>query len=1251
MSLVKRILVQKKVNFDVEAQAIGHDLKQTLHVNTLEKVSIINVYDMEGVNANKLAEIKALILSEPNVDNVTETTFKLPENSRAFRIELLPGQYDQRADSAAQCIEIVTLENRPEIVTSRIIVLEGIISDAEFERIKTYLINPVESREVPLTRPETVKMKTQEPQPVKTVENFIEMSFEEIVVFKSTMGFAMTVADVAFIQNYFRETEHRNPTITELRVIDTYWSDHCRHTTFLTEIESVEFEEGAFAPVLNKAYKAYLEARKVVYEDRKRDITLMDLATINMKTLRKVGGLEDLDVSDEINACSIEVDVKIDDKKEPWLLMFKNETHNHPTEIEPFGGAATCLGGAIRDPLSGRSYVYHSMRVTGAADPTVPFEATLEGKLPQKIITQKAAAGFSAYGNQIGLATGMVSEVYDDGFLAKRMEVGAVVGAVPKANVVREKPVEGDIILLVGGRTGRDGIGGATGSSKEHDEESLLTCGAEVQKGNPPVERKIQRLFRNPKLSRLIKRCNDFGAGGVSVAIGELADSLRINLDAVKKKYDGLDGTELAISESQERMAVVVSPENVETFIIYCDHENLEVSEVAKVTDDGRLVMTWSGQEVLNLSRAFLDTNGVKGKTSVIVSAPSDETFFNANRADLSHKTVELKNKWIETVKDLNNCSQKGLVERFDNTIGAGTVLMPFGGRTYNTPIQTMVAKFPVLSGETDTVSMMAHGYDPRIGKWSPFHGGIYSVVDSIAKLVASGGAYEKVRLSLQEYFEKLGNDPVKWGKPFSALLGASYAQSQMGTAAIGGKDSMSGTFKDINVPPTLISFAVNTAEGCEIISPELKSGGNAIGYFYAERDATEIVDFSNLKKAYSEIHKAILEGQIISAYAVGKGGIALALTKMAFGNEIGFTLETDLDLFEEAYGSIVFEIKEGTVLSGLSFAKIIGKTTETPTITVNEVALELDRLMAEWERPLEAIFPKIHEDQGNCETITCLERSIYVPKAQFSKPRVLVPAFPGTNCEWDTQRAFEKAGAVADPFLFRNLTPEATMASIDELVEKINKSQMLAIPGGFSAGDEPEGSGKFIASVFRNPKVAEALMKLLNERDGLVIGICNGFQALVKLGLLPYGEIRTLDENAPTLTFNKIGRHVARMAHVRVSSVKSPWFANVEAGDVFETAFSHGEGRFYADEKTLETLKQNGQIATQYVDSKHQATYDGNFNINGSVMAIEGITSADGRILGKMGHVERVGKHLYKNIYGQSDLKIFEAGVNYFKL
>ena len=1251
MSLVKRILVQKKMGFDVEAHEILHDLKQTLHISTLEKVSVINVYDMEGVNENKLDEIKALILSEPNVDYVTETEIQLPQNSRAFRIELLPGQYDQRADSAAQCIEIVTLENRPEIVTSRIIVLEGAITDEAFETIKTYLINPVESREVPLEMPETVKMVTQKPEKVKSVENFIQMSPAEIVTFKSEMGFAMTAEDVAFIQKYFKETEHRNPTITELRVIDTYWSDHCRHTTFSTEIEAVEFEESQFTPILNKAYQGYLEARKVVYADRHRDLTLMDLATINMKTLRKEGGLEDLDVSDEINACSIEVDVKIDGKKEPWLLMFKNETHNHPTEIEPFGGAATCLGGAIRDPLSGRSYVYHSMRVTGAADPTVPFEATLEGKLPQKIITQKAAAGFSAYGNQIGLATGHVSEVYDDGFLAKRMEVGAVVGAAPKENIVREKPVEGDAILLVGGRTGRDGIGGATGSSKEHDEESLLTCGAEVQKGNPPVERKIQRLFRNPKLSKLIKKCNDFGAGGVSVAIGELADSLQINLDAVKKKYEGLDGTELAISESQERMAVVISPENVELFKTFCDHENLEVSEVAKVTDDGRLIMTWNGQEVLNLSRAFLDTNGVKGRTAVKVSAPSTETFFNQDKQNANSETIDLKTKWLETVKDLNNCSQKGLVERFDNTIGAGTVLMPFGGKTYNTPTQTMVAKFPVLTGETDTVSMMAYGYDPQIGKWSPFHGGLYSVVDSVAKLVATGGAYEKVRLSLQEYFEKLGNDPVKWGKPFSALLGASYAQTQLGTAAIGGKDSMSGTFKDINVPPTLISFAVNTAEGSEIISPEFKASGNAIGYFYAERDDSEIIDFENLKKAYSEIHRAIVEGQIISAYAVGKGGIALALTKMAFGNEIGFTLETEFDLFEAAYGSLVFEIKSGTDLNTLSFAKIIGKTSDAPKISVNKEELALETLVNSWKEPLEGIFPQIHEAHGTCETITCLDRSIYVPKTQFAKPRVLVPAFPGTNCEWDTQRAFEKAGAVAEPFLFRNLTPEATMASIDELVEKINKSQILAIPGGFSAGDEPEGSGKFIASVFRNPRVAEALMKLLNERDGLVIGICNGFQALVKLGLLPYGEIQTLDENSPTLTFNKIGRHVARIAHVRVSSVKSPWFANVEAGEVFETAFSHGEGRFYADEKTLESLKQNGQIATQYVDSKHQATYDGQFNINGSVMAIEGITSKNGRILGKMGHVERVGKHLYKNIYGASDMKIFEAGVNYFKL
>lgn len=1247
--MVKRILVEKKEGFNVEAKAMLRDLKQTLHLEGLKGVRIVNAYDLEGVNLQKLDEIKALILSEPNVDSVKEGELAIPKATRAFRIELLPGQYDQRADSAAQCIEIVTLEKRPEILSSRIILLEGHLSDDAFEMVKAYLINPVESREVSMSIPETASMQWQIPDAVETVSEFIHMSETELESYRERMGFAMTSADLAYVRQYFSETEKRNPTITELKVIDTYWSDHCRHTTFSTEINAVEFADGKYSAPIKSAYEDYLAQRRFVYADRERDVTLMDLATINMKTLRKQGGLEDLDISDEINACSIEVDITVDGEKEPWLLMFKNETHNHPTEIEPFGGAATCLGGAIRDPLSGRSYVYHSMRVTGAADPTVPFEETLEGKLPQKIITQKAAAGFSAYGNQIGLATGLVSEVYDEGFLAKRMEVGAVVGAAPRENIVREKPVEGDIILLVGGRTGRDGIGGATGSSKEHDEESLLACGAEVQKGNPPEERKIQRLFRNPQLSKLIKKCNDFGAGGVSVAIGELADSLIIDLDAVKKKYEGLDGTELAISESQERMAVVISPEDRAGFMAHCASENLEVTEVARVTDDGRLIMKWNGTEILNLSRAFLDTNGVKGNIGIRISEPKAVSYFDDNAFKKESETQE--NLWHQMLSDLNICSQKGLVERFDNTIGAGTVLMPFGGVTYATPIQTMVAKFPVLKGETDTVSMMSYGYDPQIGKWSPFHGGLYAVVDSIAKIVASGGDYKKARLSLQEYFEKLGKDPEKWGKPFSALLGAGYAQTQFGTAAIGGKDSMSGTFKDINVPPTLISFAVATAEGTEIISPELKEGGNLLGLFYAGRNEAEVVNFDALKDGYDKIHTLIKSGEIISAYAVGKGGAAAALSKMAFGNNIGLKLSTEIDLFEAAYGSIVFEYKGNEKdLEGQGF-KSIGRTHEAGTVEVNGCKLSLESLKSTWSKPLDSIFPRVHEGNDVCETITNMSKSTLKPRVKVANPRVLVPAFPGTNCEIDTIRAFEKAGAIAEPFVFRNLTPEATMASIEELVEKLNRSQILAIPGGFSAGDEPEGSGKFIASVFRNPKVAEALMRLIEERDGLVIGICNGFQALVKLGLLPYGEIRTLDEHSPTLTFNSIGRHVARMARVRVASTKSPWLSNVEAGDVFETAFSHGEGRFYAEPAVLESLKANGQIATQYVDLSDKATYEGNYNINGSVLAVEGITSKDGRILGKMGHVERVGKHLYKNIYGESDLKIFEAGVNYFKL
>jgi len=1249
--MVKRIMVSKKLGFDVEAREMCKDIVETLHIQSLQSVKFIHCYDMDEMSPENMILVTKSVLSEPNADDIIPS-LQLDADETAFRIALLPGQFDQRADSAAQCIALVTLEEQPVVEASKIVVLKGKLSEKEIEAIKHYMINPVESHEVTLEVPKKVGLPTEEPSPVAVVSGFVDYNEAKLRTYRQEMGFAMTYEDLKFVQTYFKEEAARDPYITELKVIDTYWSDHCRHTTFLTEITEVAIEHSDFTAPIETAYETYLKTRETLGISQRKPLTLMDLATINTKALRFKGGLEDLDISDEINACSIEVDVEIDGEKEPWLLMFKNETHNHPTEIEPFGGAATCLGGAIRDPLSGRSYVYQSMRVTGAADPRKPFEETLEGKLPQKIITQRAAAGFSSYGNQIGLATGHVAEVYDDDFVAKRMEVGAVIGAAPKENVVREQPIPGDIILLVGGRTGRDGIGGATGSSKEHDEESLMSCGAEVQKGNAPVERKIQRLFRIPELSKMIKRCNDFGAGGVSVAIGELADSLEINLDAVTKKYDGLDGTEIAISESQERMAVVISPENLEAFKRHCHNENLEAHVVASVTDTGRLVMTWRSQEVLNLSRAFLDTNGVEGQTQIKVLTPNKISFFKQYENQHEH----LERLWLETLADLNTCSQKGLVERFDNTIGTGTVVLPFGGKTQETPAQTMVAKISTLKGETDTVSMMSYGYDPKIGKWSPFHGGFYAVVDSIAKLVATGADYKKIRLSLQEYFEKLGSDPEKWGKPFSALLGASYAQTAFETAAIGGKDSMSGTFKDINVPPTLISFAVATGRADDIITPELKAPKHALYYLQVKRDKAEMPNLEKLTAAYGFIFEQARKGHICAAHTVGTGGLAAALSKMSFGNEIGMRIEdcAKEHLFEPAYGSIVLELSDEAVKifeAHDDFIKI-GETTEDKVIKLRELSLPIEKAHQAWTSPLNHIFPQVH-DVDNTMEMPCFNYKTAVRKTasvKIAKPRVFIPAFPGTNCEWDTQLAFEKSGAKVNPFLFKNLTQQDVLASIDEMVKLIDASQMIAFPGGFSAGDEPEGSGKFIASIFRNPKVAASVMRLLNERDGLILGICNGFQALIKLGLLPYGEIRTLDEDSPTLTFNSIGRHVAKLAPIRVASNLSPWLYDVEVGEVVQNAFSHGEGRFYANDTWLETLADKGQIATQYVDLNGRPTADGRFNLNGSVAAIEGITSADGRIFGKMGHAERIGKHLYKNVYGKTDLKIFEAGVKYFK-
>lgn len=1238
--MVERVLVEKKPGFDVEARSLTKDLVQTLGLDENIKIRIINCYDLEGVDHEDFNRIVKTVLSEPNVDRIHGVLTH--DGYEAFRVAYLPGQYDQRADSAAQCIEIVTLKERPEVLSSKIYLVEG-ASLAELDQIKKYLINPVESHEVPLEVPESLDMHLHQPSEVPCVEGFIQMDKPTLTNFLNEMGMAMSIDDLVFVQTYFNE-EKRNPTMTELKVIDTYWSDHCRHTTFMTELTEIKFEEGKFKPAMEKAFDHYVSLRDYVYPLKERSVSLMDLATINMKSLRRSGGLEDLDVSDEINACSVKVDVNVDGKQEPWLLMFKNETHNHPTEIEPYGGAATCLGGAIRDPLSGRSYVYQSMRVTGSADPRIPISETMEGKLPQKVITQKAAVGFSGYGNQIGLATGLVSEVYDPGYVAKRMEVGAVIGATPAHHVVRQKPEPGDVILLVGGATGRDGIGGATGSSKSHDEESLLTCGAEVQKGNAPEERKIQRLFRNDAVTKLIKKCNDFGAGGVSVAIGELSDSLEIDLDMIVKKYEGLDGTELAISESQERMAVVVKASDADKMIELCHAENLEAKKVARVTDSGRLIMHYRGQEVLNLSRAFLDTNGVKGRMAVEVKAPGEKTFFETQE----------KRPLDELVQDLNICSQRGLVERFDNTIGAGTVLMPFGGVSESTPVQTMVAKFPVLHGETDTVSMMSYGFNPEIGKWSPFHGGYYAVVESVAKLVATGADYKKIRLSLQEYFEKLGNDPAKWGKPFAALLGASHAQSQFGIAAIGGKDSMSGSFKDIGVPPTLISFAVSTESAKHIISPEFKRPGSKVCLWKAGRTEDELLDFDALLHGYREIYNAITNGEILAAYAVGKGGSLASIAKMAFGNAMGVSIDykNASILYEEMIGSLILEIPEkiDSKLEQLGELLVLGRTNKSGKIEFDGTSSDVHHLVEKWESPLASVFPPLHTGGGVAKKFEYKVRNSHKPSLSFAKPRVIVPVFPGTNCEYDTAAAFEKAGASVETLVFRNRTQNDLRESLEVLKNRIDAAQILALPGGFSAGDEPDGSGKFIASILRNPQVAESVMRLIKERDGLILGICNGFQALVKLGLLPYGEIRDLDLDAPTLTFNKIGRHVAKMGNVRVASVKSPWFSGVNVGDVYKTAFSHGEGRFYASAELVDQLAKKGQIATQYVDPDGNPTYDGRYNLNDSVEAIEGITSEDGRILGKMGHIERMGQHLYKNIHGNTKFDILSSGVGYYK-
>ncbi|MEA1960932.1 MAG: phosphoribosylformylglycinamidine synthase [Bacillota bacterium] len=1253
-------MVEKKPGFDVEAQHLYHDLKENLGIFNLERVRIINRYDISGISDEAYEEAKSTIFSEPNVDFVYDETLEIEPGVKHFVMEYLPGQYDQRADSAAQCIQILTQGEPPTILSAKLILLYGELSEADFQAIKGYCINSVDSREASLQKPSSLEMELVTPEDVATLDGFIQMEEAELTSYRDTMGLVMSFEDLKFCQAYFRDKEKRNPTLTEIKVIDTYWSDHCRHTTFSTSIDRVSIEPKGLGLPVKKAYETYLKDRSFVYGSEERDVCLMDIAVLGMKKLKKEGKLQDLDLSDEINACSIVVEADINGKKEDWLVMFKNETHNHPTEIEPFGGAATCLGGAIRDPLSGRVYVYQAMRVTGSGDPRVSLSETWPGKLPQRKITTSAAAGYSSYGNQIGLATGQVAEVYDEDFIAKRMEVGAVIGAAPKANVVREAPATGDVVILLGGKTGRDGCGGATGSSVEHTEESIFTCGAEVQKGNAPTERKIQRLFRNPQASRLIKRCNDFGAGGVSVAIGELTDGLVINLDAVPKKYEGLDGTELSISESQERMAVVVAKENAAPFMELAESENLEAVEVAEVSADRRLKMFWRGTAIVDIAREFLDTNGVKQHTEVSVQEPAaEDNYFINKTTDISSN---IEKAWLNNLQDLNVCSQRGLVECFDSSIGAGTVLMPFGGKYQATPAIGMAAKLPVESGDTITGTLMAYGYNAQMAKWSPFHGALYAVIEAVSKIVAMGGNYQTIRLTLQEYFEKLGNDRSKWGKPFAALLGAYYAQMELGIPAIGGKDSMSGTFMDLSVPPTLVAFAVDTADVRRVISPEFKRTDSQVVYIPIERDACEMPDFALLRETYQTITQLIHAGKILAAYPVRGGGIAEAISKMSFGNRIGFSLadqaltssEINTLLFSSEYGSLVVEMPPDVDvekdLASLPY-RILGNTQKEETIKIGGMTLRLKDAQEAWENPLEKVFPtKTAEIQQMAPLALSYNiRGQARSKISVAKPRVFIPVFPGTNCEYDTKKRFELAGAKADVCIIKNLTPAAIEESIKEMAAKIRKSQIIMLPGGFSSGDEPDGSGKFIATVFRNPRIRDEVMDLLKNRDGLMLGICNGFQALIKLGLVPYGEIRKIDESAPTLTYNRIGRHMSMMVNTRISSAMSPWFTNVEVGDVHHIAISHGEGRFVASEADMKKMMEGGQIAAQYVDNAEKPSYDIRFNPNGSDYAVEAITSPDGRILGKMGHSERIGKNLYINIPDEKDQRLFEAGVNYF--
>lgn len=1257
MSKVRRVYVEKKGPYAVKSNELKHEISNYLGITSVSKVRVLVRYDMQGLSKETYKKALNTVFSEPPLDNLYEEGFPYDKvNDKVISVEYLPGQFDQRADSAEQCVKLLNENEEPIIRSAITYVIEGRPTDEDVESIKAFLINPVDSRETTLSKPRTLETSFDEPKDVIIFKGFKDMEEDKLKKLYDSLGLAMTFKDFLHIQNYFKNDEDRDPSVTEIRVLDTYWSDHCRHTTFNTELTDIEFQDGYYKTPIFKTYERYIQDREVIFKGREdKFVCLMDLALMAMRKLKKEGKLEDQEESDEINACSIVVPVEIDKEDgkgvvtEEWLVNFKNETHNHPTEIEPFGGAATCLGGAIRDPLSGRTYVYQAMRVTGAADPTMPMNRTLKGKLPQKKLVRGAANGYSSYGNQIGLATGLVKEIYHPDYVAKRMEIGAVIAAAPRYAVKRENSDPGDIIILLGGRTGRDGCGGATGSSKVHTESSIETCGAEVQKGNAPTERKLQRLFRREEVSRLIKKCNDFGAGGVSVAIGELADGLDINLDKVTKKYAGLDGTEIAISESQERMAVVVDPKDVEEFMKYADEENLEATEVAVVTEEPRLVLKWRGKEIVNLKRSFLDTNGAHQENAVKVDMPDE----NNNFFRIPDDIIDIRGEWLKILADLNVCSQKGLVERFDGSIGAGSVLMPYGGRYQLTETQTMIGKLPVLNGKCDTVTMMSYGFDPYLSSWSPYHSSIYAVTESIAKIVAAGGDYKKIRFTFQEYFRRMSEDPERWSQPFASLLGAYDAQLGFGLPSIGGKDSMSGTFNDIDVPPTLVSFAVDVAKEKDIITPEFKKAGNKIALFEIKRDEYDLPVYEQVMSMYDEIHSLIGEGVIKSAYSVDAKGVLAAVSKMAFGNKLGVDISKDTSvktLFEKGIANIVAEVDADRLNELPVETKIIGSITDDATFRYGIFKITMEEALEAWTGTLEKVFPtKSSNDKSEIYTGVCHMGKIYVCKHKVAKPTVFIPVFPGTNCEYDSARAFERAGADVITKVFRNLTAEDIRDSVRVFEQAISQSQIIMFPGGFSAGDEPDGSAKFFATAFRNEKIKEAVNKLLNERDGLALGICNGFQALIKLGLVPNGQITGQDAYSATLTYNTINRHVSKMVYTKVVSSASPWLKQAGAGNVFVNPASHGEGRFVANEALIRKLFEEGQVATQYVNENGIPTMDEEWNVNGSYFAIEGITSPDGRCLGKMAHSERRGQSVAMNIVGEQDMKIFESGVEYF--